>query len=465
MDYISLGIIIVVLIGTGAVLWYAISNKLEKESNSTQLNELQENISKLNNELELTKYKLQQKELELANTQLNFQKLEVQLVDNQKKYVELNNKYQVTNEAKIRIETENTNLHSSYKQLEEVVKQFKQTFDTEFNNLRQLTLKELNEKANLTIREVGKDAIVEPLQNNLKSLQEKILQLEVQTKTMNESSLALNKQAENLAIALTRDSKKKGDFGELILANLLESVGLQDKISYTEQLQLNHNDKRYIPDMVINLPHNRAVVIDSKNIMKQYAESVNNAEIYDARALLRVISATVKGLSSKDYAAILGDSFSRNVFAYSIMFIPNESLFLAILAEDQEQNCALIREAYQQKVFIAGPSTLLALLSMIDKAWETYQVEERAEEIIKLATDVSAKIHTTIERIAKLGSNIKGSVACYNDIIKSLDNGTSASVVAKLGKISERSGSKENLPIINYIDAESKLPSSYTGDM
>lgn len=459
MDYISLVIVIIVLVVCCAGLWIAISAKLSNTNSFEDVAELNRINAELSSELKLINYQLSQKEQEFAIHISKYTLLEQQYQVEKTKAEELNNKLYIANDAKIRCEAENINLHKSYQNLEQMLIQLKATFNQEFINIKQLAIKELAEKANSSLREVGKDAIVVPLESYLKALQEKIIQLETQTSVMNKNSESLNKQAENLAFALTRDSKKKGDFGEMILANLLESVGLQDKISYTEQLQISYAGKKYIPDMVVHLPHDRAVIVDSKNIMKQYYDAVISHDEYDAKLMLSVISATIKDLASKDYARILDEHGNKAIFAYAIMFIPNESLFSAILAEDQLQNCRITRDAYSQKVFLAGPSTLLALLSMIDKAWETYQVEERAEEIIKLSLEVSSKIHSTIQRIADLGSNLKKSVGNYNDVIKSLDNGTAASMVAKLGKISLLSGKKDDLQQVNLVDVEISRPS------
>lgn len=456
----SLSIIIASFFICSGGIWFFIIKKIIRPDNINEVADLNKMISDLSSELNLVKYKLQQKEQTCLNNLAQLESINNQFQAEKNKNDDLNNKLYLSNEIRIRLETENANLHKSYLALEQMFTQLQTSFSNEFIQLKTLAIKELNEKANLSLREVGKDAIVMPLEGYLKNLQEKIIQLETQTNMMNKNSESLNKQAENLAFALTRDSKKKGDFGEMILANLLESVGLQDKISYTEQLQISYNGKKYIPDMIIHLPHDRAVIVDSKNIMKQYYDSVVSHDDYDAKLMLNVIAATIKDLASKDYAKIFAETNNRAIFAYAIMFIPNESLFSAILAEDQIQNCALTREAYRQKIFLAGPSTLLALLSMIDKAWETYQVEERAEEIIQLSIEVSSKIHSTIQRVNELGGNMKKAVTSYNDLIKSFDNGTSASVVAKLGKISQLSGKKDDLSSVIMLDSDVSVPSS-----
>lgn len=345
---------------------------------------------------------------------------------------------------KSRLEVENENLKSAYLQLANLLTELKTQMNSEFSNLKAQAISELKEKADNSLREIGKENVVLPLQEYLKDLQTKIHELAVETKVINRNSEDLNQQAKNLALALTKDSKKKGDFGELILGNLLESVGLQQYVSYTPQEQLTVNDKRLIPDVIIQLPHNRAVVVDSKNIMKSYYESIVNQED-NHKALLDAVKLTIKNLSQKDYLTAVSSNIDKAVFDYAIMFIPNESLFATILEEDQRLNGELIRSAYAQKVFLAGPSTLLVLLGIIERTWDVYLVEERAEKVLQLARELNDKFHLTLQRIADLGYSIKQTAGRYDDVIKSLDNGTAASAVAKLESISLLSGDKTQL--------------------
>lgn len=364
---------------------------------------------------------------------------------------------------KLSLAAENNHLSSAYDKLDTMLIDLRKQMTHDFEQLKLLALNELEQKANQSLKDASKEGVVIPLQESFRDLLQKINDLAVETKIINHNSTELHKEARNLALALTKDSKKKGDFGELILTNILESVGLQEHISYLEQLQIKHQEGKIIPDVVVNLPHNRAVVIDSKNIMQYYYQGVANGE--DTRKImLDAVRATLKNLSSKNYAEILENSLSKSVFAYVIMFIPNESLFSFILEEDQRMNGSLLREAYQQKIFLAGPSTLLVLLGIIKETWDSYQVEARAELILKLAQEIADKIQITIERIGELGNGIRKTTHQYNEIIKSLDNGTSSSMIGKLERLVNLSGvkgNKDKLASLEVIDNISlRLPAS-----
>ena len=381
------------------------------------------------------------KEFELENKQLQRNNLEL-------------------SSAKSRLEVENEHLKLAYQQLEKLLVELKIQMNSEFSNLKNLAINELKERADNSLRDISKENVVLPLQEYLKDLQLKINELTMETKVINRNSADLNLQAQNLSLALTKDSKKKGEFGEMILANILESVGLQQHVSYTEQAQITLNDKRLIPDVIINLPHNRAVVVDSKNIIQRYYESIVNQED-KSKAILDAIKLTIKSLSNKDYLQAVEQAIGKAVFDYAIMFIPNEGLFSLIIEEDQKLSGALLRDAYKQRIFIAGPSTLLVLLGMIERAWETYQVEERAEEIVRLAVELTDKFKISLQKIADLGNTIRQTGTKYDEVIKSLDNGTAGSAIAKLDKLALLSGEKRQLArIVEVGQITTRLPSS-----
>lgn len=409
-----------------------------------QLNELNQQLFTLNTDFTKLSadYEHAKQEQQRITLQLNEALQTSRALEEGSRNIQRDN-LQLSND-KSRLEVENEHLKTAYTQLEKMLAELKLQMNNEFTNLKNLAINELKERADSSLRDISKENVVLPLQENLKDLQQKINELAFQTKEINRNSEGLNQQAQNLALALTKDSKKKGEFGEMILANILESVGLQQHISYTEQAQISLDDKRLIPDVIINLPHNKAVVVDSKNIMKRYYESIVNDEDKN-KAIFDAIKLTIKNLSNKDYLSAVEASIGKVVFDYAIMFIPNEGLFSLIIEEDQRLSGTLLREAYQQKVFIAGPSTLLVLLGMIERSWDVYQIEERAEGIISLSRELSDKFKISLQRIADLGQSIRSCGNKYDEVVKSLDNGTAASAYSKLEKLAQLSGEKIQL--------------------
>lgn len=440
-----------------SVAVFMVLKKLSTIENATSINdknqELERYITKLNTDLEYLTKENQRTKLELTLSQEQLNHKETQLL----RALDAEKNALIT---KASLSEENKTLKNAYNSLEITLSQLREQIAKDFEQLKNLAIHELEKKANESLKEISKDSVVAPLQDKFKELQINIEALKDQTKLINHNSENLNQQANNLALALTKDSKKRGDFGEIILANILESVGLTEHISYIEQEQIKINDKRLIPDVIINLPHDRAVIVDSKNIMKIYYDSVEQQQD-KTKTIISIIKSTFKDLSNKNYIESLSEFTNKNVFAYVIMFIPNNAVFDIIIEENNRTEGALFKEAYQQNVFIAGPSTLLLLLSMIEKAWETYLVEERAENILLLASEIADKIRLTIERVALLGNTIGRASTQYNDIVKSLDNGTNSSLLGKLEKINQLSGAREINQTLPDISDSVRYPSSY----
>ena len=334
-----------------------------------------------------------------------------------------------------RLLVENLNLKGAYGQLEVILAKLKLEINQEFTSLKNQAINELKIEAASSLKSVGKSELVEPLDKNFRQLQEKIIALTEQTKAINYNSEQLNAQAQNLTNALTRDSQKKGAFGEMILANILESVGLQSKVSYLAQEQLKYDGEVLIPDVIINLPENRGIIVDSKNIMQAYYDNFveNNTDYTNIK---RAIQKTIKDLADKKYIAAVEAKLNCMVFDYIIMFIPNEGLFNFILEQENQLNGNLINDAYGQKVILAGPSTLLVLVAIINKMWQNFEVEERASDIIRLANELADKLRITIDNLSKLGVNIKSSVDSYNKVLASLDNGRADCAVNRVAALS-----------------------------
>jgi len=357
-----------------------------------------------------------------------------------------------------RLNVENHSLKHAYTQLEQVLVKLRQDLNNEFTALKNQAVNDLKIEAGASLRTIGKDELIAPLDKTLKQLQNDIIALQTETKAMNKSGTELNLTAQNLAEALTKDNKKKGNFGELILANILESVGLQDKISYIEQEHVKYDGDRHIPDMVVNLPDNRALIIDSKNIIGASYESIVSGEdgsINVHKALERAIG----DLSGKQYIAAIEHKLGKQVFEYMVLFIPNEGLFNQILQQEYQTTNNLIDRAYKHKIILAGPSTVLMLVALIDKMWRTAETDERALQIIKLANELAAKLRTTLDNMAKLGNSLRASVNNYNELIGSFDNGETRSAMSKLGTLV---GHKDLSGTHDSLDVAIRTPASLT---
>ena len=431
MELTLLLIIGIVVIITAIVMYAKLSN-LQPQQNIEQLGQLQTELALANQSLLNEKSKNQQIAQDLAKA-----RQEVELARS-KEHELINKEINLTGEC-ARLNSENSSLKSGYDNLQQIMTELKSELTKEFTQIKTQALLELQNKANESLANIGKTSLMDPLTQKFRELDERILELRKETHDVSNKSSALSEQANNLTQALIRDSQKKGEFGEMILANILEFAGLSNRVDYIEQTHINTVDSaasNLRPDCIVNLPDGRGVVIDSKNITGEYYKSINEG-VDKTKAIRDAIFNTIKNLASKNYVNEVERIFQRNIFDYTIMFIPNEGLFSQIVELDAKQDeRGILWFAYQQKIIIAGPSTILPLLAMIDKMWQNHQVEEKSAKIIQTATQMMDQLRLTLEKMTKLGRSINQVGNNYDDVIKSFANGTAGSFVGKFSLLS-----------------------------
>lgn len=203
----------------------------------------------------------------------------------------------------------------------------------------------------------------------------------------------IGNKADSLANALKNENKTQGNWGEMILSELLESEGLKKGIHYSVQETLrdeqgnaivnDESGKRMIPDVILHFPDNRDAIIDSKVSLSAFIDYQNtDDETLRSDALNRHIQSIrqhVRELARKDYKAYIKPP--KQTLNYVIMFVPNESALQLALLND----AGLWREAYDKGVFITGEQNLLAVLRLIDMAWVQQEQTKNQEEILKQA--------------------------------------------------------------------------------
>ncbi len=205
-----------------------------------------------------------------------------------------------------------------------------------------------------------------------------------------EMNAALSREASNLTNALKGDNKTQGNWGEMILEKILEGSGLRRGEEYTVQESHSREDgSRVQPDVVLHLPENRHMIIDSKVSLNSYDEYVNSeGETIKSEALknhLFSIRNHMKGLSSKEYEKLYGEQSPDFV----IMFIPIESAFMLAISEDRR----LWEDAWKSNILLVSPSTLLFVLRIVMQLW-------RQEHRSKNALEISRKGAALYEKLA-----------------------------------------------------------------
>jgi DNA recombination protein RmuC len=276
------------------------------------------------------------------------------------------------------------------------------------------------------------DILLNPLKENIKAFEdkvEKVYKAESDERNILKGEISklmdLNKQiseeASNLTRALKSDSKKQGNWGEVILDRILEASGLIEGQSYTKQSSFTHEDgNRLQPDVVVSLPDNKHVIIDSKVSLIAYDRLVNSETDDDRKIHLKShllsIRTHITGLSGKNYH----DLYGVNSPDFVLLFVPIESSFAVAIQNDLE----LFEFAWNKRVVIVTPSTLLATLRTISSIWKQEQQTKNAIEIATRAGALYDKFVGFISDLKRIGDNLDKAKENYNDAFGKLSSGT-----------------------------------------
>jgi DNA recombination protein RmuC len=227
--------------------------------------------------------------------------------------------------------------------------------------------------------------------------------LREQLRLLQETQTRLHADAENLARALTGDSKAQGDWGELILERILETAGLTEGREF--DLQLSRTDEegaRKRPDAVIYLPADRAVIVDAKCSLTAFVEAMSAPEGEEREAALDrhlgSVRRHVKELAAKDYQDLL----RQRTLDIVLLFVPNEAAFHAAIAREP----GLYEEAFRQGVVLCSPTTLLAALRLIAHVWRSEKQNVNAQRIAEEAGKLLEKLGAFVDDLDQVGARL-----------------------------------------------------------
>lgn len=336
-------------------------------------------------------------------------------------------------------------------ELENVHKKYSTEFEVIANKI-------LEEKS-LKFTEQNKtnmDIILNPLKDNIKRFEEQVqksyktesderITLKTEIKNLVDLNKQISEEANNLTKALKGENKTQGNWGELILEKVLERSGLVKDQEYRLQYSTNNDDgKRIQPDAVIMLPDNKHIIVDAKVSLIAYEALVNSNSDEERLSFtkdhLLSVRTHVKSLSEKNYPT----SSDFNTPDFVLLFIPIESSFSVAVQADQE----LFNFAWDKKIVIVSPSTLLATLRTIASVWKQERQTKNAIEIAKQSGALYDKFVGFVEDMDKIGKSIDASNTAYENAINKLHKGSGnlvkrAQDIEKLGaKTSKQISSK-----------------------
>ena len=232
----------------------------------------------------------------------------------------------------------------------------------------------------------------------------------------------------------------RGSWGENQLRNIMKLAGMENYCDYTEQFTGGEAEKSQRPDAVINLPAGGRIAVDSKFPFSAYMRMQEIEDIAGKEEQLKQhakdIRLHVKALADKKY----WDQFGHNTPDFVVMFIPNEGA----VADAMKADVNLLADAMKDRVLIASPVNLLALLLTIAKGWQSHQLEENAEKVAKLAKEMYDRVGVMFGHVKKMGTNLKTANESYDQMIGSMEQ----NLLVTMRRFKELGVIQENEPLV-----------------
>lgn len=386
----------------------------------------QSQLSNLENNLTQEKEKYQQLSLNLAvadekikqqhNTATENQLLQKQLLA-----------YKTENaEIRVRQEEQEKNTADKIKLLQDAETQLKTQFENLANKIFEDRSKQLSEQ-----NKTSMEHLVNPIKDQLSDFKKRVetvydneskdrIGLREEINSLRRDTEKMNQDALNLTKALKGDKKIQGNWGEMILEKVLEQSGLRKNIEYETQSALRDDEKKlFKPDVIIRLPEEKDVVVDSKVSLvayETYCSTEDEQEQIDAlKAHTKAVRDHIKGLSNKDYSALKG----LRSLDFVLLFMPIEAAFMAAFQADEK----LFSDAFEHKIVVVTPTTLLATLKTIENIWRYERQNENAKMIADKAGILYDKIRGFAEDLDKLGKQLSTVNSTYDGVMNKLTTG------------------------------------------
>tara|TARA_R110002049_G_scaffold292003_2_gene476185 strand:- start:2811 stop:4142 length:1332 start_codon:yes stop_codon:yes gene_type:complete len=345
------------------------------------------------------------------------------------------------------------NLQLKNTEQKQEVEKLQEKFTKEFENLANKILDEKSTKFTEQ-NQVNIKNILHPLQEKILLFEKKVEDsqkenisihsaLKEQLINLQSQNLKITQEAENLTKALKGDSKMQGNWGELVLERVLEKSGLEKDREYTVQQSFTREDgSRVLPDVIINLPDGKKMIVDSKVSLTAYERYVNAEEEIDRERFLKehILSLRkhVDQLSAKKYE----DLYEMESPDFVLLFVPIEPAFAIAINNDNN----LYNKAFEQNIIIVTPSTLLATLRTIDSMWNNEKQQRNAIEIARQAGALYDKFEGFVGDLTKVGKKMDEAKVEYKGAMSKLvvGRGNIITSIEKLKKMGAKA--KKSIP-------------------
>lgn len=448
-DSIILIISILISAGIGFYIGITISKLKSKGLQST----LEERLMNLQQQLQDTRV---QHDLEIQKIE---QRSENQIISLKESLVKMEEDREFIRRDKEFLNTELTRKNADFENLflknqeqKAEVEKLQEKFAIEFENLANKILDEKSTKF-ISQNKENIDAILKPLQEKIQNFEKRVEETNKEDITrsadlrrqiigLKELNEQMSKETTNLTKALKGDTKMQGNWGELVLERVLERSGLQkDSEYFVQQSFMTEEGKRVLPDVVISLPGNKKMIVDSKVPLIAYERYINEVDESERPAHLKnhIISIRkhVRELGEKNYHQL----YDMESPDFVLLFIPIESAF-AIASMEYP---ALYSDAFEKNIIIVTPTTLLAVLKTIDSMWQNEKQKANAIEIATQAGRLYDSFVNLTEELIKVGNQIGTVQKSYDSaMVKLTGKGNLIKRVETLKKLGAKASKQQN---------------------
>ena len=394
----------------GIAAWFMAKSKFQQSVEK-------DNTAALDTELQLAKERKEMLEQEIIA-------IKPELAAERQKSLDLSNQL-------IRTQTEHKNLQLRLTEQKAELEKMNERFSIEFKNLANEIFEEKSKKFT-DQNKVNLGELLNPLRERIGEFQKKVedsnkegaernASLVQQIKHLSELNKQITREAENLTKALKGDSKAQGNWGEVVLERILEKSGLEKGREYITQVsEVNEEGKRFQPDVVVKLPDNKNIIIDSKVSLTAYERYANSEDKDEQLAELKMhinsVKTHVRSLSEKNYQNLYG----IEGLDFVLLFIPIEPAFTLAVQKDPE----LFNDAYSKNIVVVSPSTLIATLRTIASIWKQEYQNKNALEIARQSGALYDKFVAFTDDLKNIGKHLDGTQKAYVESMKKLYEGS-----------------------------------------
>ena len=442
-DWVLIAASAVALFALGMLVWSGRKRGAERVQARMREEQLQAQIERLQDESDMLRDQSLSLQQEHTRLEIELGRQQARAEERDQALERYQSWWQQEQHRVRQLQTELQQLQSEHSALSTAREQQEQHFREQIQQLeqsRELLKKEFEQLASEILERKGKaftemsqqslNQLLNPIQSEMKGFREKVehihlreteqrVQLRTELQNLQQLNQAITDQAAKLTTALQGQKKVQGNWGELMLENVLDNAGLRLGQDYKREVSISTEDGRQRPDAIVYLPGNKHLIIDAKTSLAAYTRYVNAEQEGERQQALReharAVSDRIKELAERRYDKLPGLNSPEIV----IMFIPVESAYVEALKADE----TLYQRALEQNVLVATPTTLLTSLNIVRQLWRFEDQSRHTAELADRAEKFYNKLNSFLTSMQDVGKKLDGARASYDRAFGQLYSG------------------------------------------